>query len=456
MTDFFDKLYSGIDKGYIEIRSFNKDASSLSRSFIPFSSRNSVEEIAHEYQGYDCYFGVCTRLTDTVGTKDNLSQAMACWVDVDHEYDPDLITLIPPTDIVTTSTGKYHLYWLLKDPLDVTKEENIKLLESANFNLAKIFEGDKCYNADRILRVPGSINLKTNELVEWKEYPVGLYDINDLLNVYMPVEEGERNTTLASLVGRWYKNKLPYEDIVKKAINWNSLNNPPMLEREVIRTIRSVLNTIDREEDNEKKKWWFSYYAARQDNGTKELRTSSGLILKGITTVIGLAGVGKSVFALNMVKLALEKQWDVLYIDYENGITRIRERVNKIGIERDFKYFLEYNKDVIMSTLDLVIIDSIQRTGVHDPLREIEVVLSEIEKIKIRHDIIFLLISEQNSEGGGRWTARLDFCSDIVYNIIRESEDEIRIFCKKDRDGEIQLKSWDFWLRDCKFIKKEN
>lgn len=101
----------------------------------------------------DVYFGVAARKSkgnekaDVLGTR-------VLWVDADDLQKP-LYTL-PPSFIVMSGHG-YHMYWVLNEP-----SYDIPSIEFSNQLLAKdIPTGDtSCWNCNRILRVPGTLNTK--------------------------------------------------------------------------------------------------------------------------------------------------------------------------------------------------------------------------------------------------------------------------------------------------------
>lgn len=69
---------------------------------------------------------------------------------------------VPPPTVVISSGGGYQAFWKLKDPipLDGTKE-SVALAESWNRQLEHVFGADSCHNVDRIMRLPGTVNLPT-------------------------------------------------------------------------------------------------------------------------------------------------------------------------------------------------------------------------------------------------------------------------------------------------------
>jgi len=59
---------------------------------------------------------------------------------------------VPPSYIVD-SGGGFQPVWLFDKPV-----ENLDLVEGINLRLAELLSGDHCFNIDRLLRVPGSLN----------------------------------------------------------------------------------------------------------------------------------------------------------------------------------------------------------------------------------------------------------------------------------------------------------
>jgi hypothetical protein len=101
----------------------------------------------------DVYFGPAMR-NKQGNTKDDVLGTVALWVDVDDMQRP-LYTL-PPSAMVFSGHG-WHLYWLLKEPLT-----DIQRIEELNQLLAKdVPTADPaCWNVNRVLRIPGTINTK--------------------------------------------------------------------------------------------------------------------------------------------------------------------------------------------------------------------------------------------------------------------------------------------------------
>lgn len=62
----------------------------------------------------------------------------------------------------------------------------------------------------------------------------------DLRPIYKGVSEGNRNTSLARLVGSWVNDGLSCEECMEMAFLWNQKNDPPMKDKEVEQTVLSI------------------------------------------------------------------------------------------------------------------------------------------------------------------------------------------------------------------------
>ena len=63
----------------------------------------------------------------------------------------------------------------------------------------------------------------------------------DLKKLYGGVKEGERNNSLAKLVGSWVNDGLSLEECMENARLWNTKNQPPLDETEIKGTVESIL-----------------------------------------------------------------------------------------------------------------------------------------------------------------------------------------------------------------------
>lgn len=122
----------------------------------------------------EIFFGPAIRKTKGL-TKEDILGTKVLWVDVDDTQKP--LCTLPPTMRVFSGHG-WHLYWELTEPL-----EDIDLIEELNKILIRdVSTADiACWNANRILRVPGTVNKKD------PESPIAVYlDQEKPTAVYTP------------------------------------------------------------------------------------------------------------------------------------------------------------------------------------------------------------------------------------------------------------------------------
>jgi hypothetical protein len=64
----------------------------------------------------------------------------------------------PPSCIIASGNG-YQGFWLLEEPVELADPGRIEELEAYNLALSDQLGADHCHNIDRIMRIPGTINL---------------------------------------------------------------------------------------------------------------------------------------------------------------------------------------------------------------------------------------------------------------------------------------------------------
>ncbi|MCH4548065.1 hypothetical protein MK632_20210 [Rhizobium changzhiense] len=88
-------------------------------------------------------------------TKGDITRALFVHVDIDElNAEERLLSFSPAPTAVVFSGGGYHAYWKLKEPTD-----DLVRVEATNMAVAKVLGGDKCHNIDRIMRLPGTVNI---------------------------------------------------------------------------------------------------------------------------------------------------------------------------------------------------------------------------------------------------------------------------------------------------------
>jgi len=172
---FFNNLFGEAlktDCGEIEISGF-KDGP---RHQSYHSSTEKAVDVAYKLcqTGLDVYFGVNLRVGGA-GKKDNIHWLTAFHVEIDygsdgHKKKPEYETYEQAFEAITKcqlqptyvnhSGGGFHCYWVLNEPVNVSKID-IEPLENVNRVLTAKLKGDSgTHNINRILRVPETFNLK--------------------------------------------------------------------------------------------------------------------------------------------------------------------------------------------------------------------------------------------------------------------------------------------------------
>jgi len=174
-SQFFNILFAEALKqncGEIEISGFN-DGPKF-RSYF----NNVADAVSATYKacqrGLDAYMGVNPRVGQA-STKENVNWLVAFHAEVDygqaghktkpeHETYNDALAAIETFEITPTllnhSGGGFHCYWVLNEPVNVS-EIGLDALENINRALMAGVKADRgTHNINRILRVPGTFNLK--------------------------------------------------------------------------------------------------------------------------------------------------------------------------------------------------------------------------------------------------------------------------------------------------------
>lgn len=154
------------------------DKKAITTNTFRISERETLNGWLEEYNGIrNIYFHVNPTLRDmhSKATKEDMKSMKWLHVDIDptaghdlqEEQDRILALLtdglpkgVPEPTVIIYSGGGYQAFWKLSDPLvidgDTAKSEEAELY---NKRLEQIFGGDHCHNVDRIMRLPGTINV---------------------------------------------------------------------------------------------------------------------------------------------------------------------------------------------------------------------------------------------------------------------------------------------------------
>jgi len=193
---FFEAIFGEALKrygGHIELR----DIELLDKDTIKRESRKgkvlrtyctSIDDAVAYKPQYNLFFGVCPR-TIKSGEEKDVKLIPALWSDLDTEESRKALEIFecPPSLMVDSGHG-IHAYWLLKEP-EIVNGRTKGILKG----LAKHLGADTCFDLSRILRVPGTKNLKPNmsprdvKVISFK--PELRYAISDFDKFFIPVAD---------------------------------------------------------------------------------------------------------------------------------------------------------------------------------------------------------------------------------------------------------------------------
>ena len=160
---FLETLFPDLRNGYIEIRLLNKGKTPKTIYYSSIADLfNDRNNIAHLNQEYNVFFGVCPR-KEKRGNKEAVNYVWNLWADLDGKDfvngKPEALKriksfLIQPSIVVDSGNG-YHVYWRLKEEVDVSTPEGLKRVEAYLKALVVALNADASgAEVARILRLP--------------------------------------------------------------------------------------------------------------------------------------------------------------------------------------------------------------------------------------------------------------------------------------------------------------
>ena len=185
-----------------------------------------------------------------------------------------------------------------------------------------------------------------------------------LKELYKGVREGSRNDSLARLVGSWVNDKLSFQECLENAYLLNSKNDPPLPEREIEKTVRSIFEKHYRElsycpplysADNTDNRNNAGISTVCELDLSKALRTGRDLQildipirwavknlipLESITLLSGRGGMGKTTISIQMGDAISESvpflghetiQRPIIYVNFEDSLPVLIDRIKRIG-----------------------------------------------------------------------------------------------------------------------------
>lgn len=153
--EFLARMFPGLPRHLVAIDHRNRVSA---RTFSSNETEETKVWIENEQGEANLYFHVNQPHSGVVNKKAMKADiALARFVHVDHD-DPTAESRIgafsPPPTAIVFSGGGFHAYWALAEATD-----DLERVEAINMAVAKAVGGDKCHNIDRIMRLPGTINL---------------------------------------------------------------------------------------------------------------------------------------------------------------------------------------------------------------------------------------------------------------------------------------------------------
>jgi hypothetical protein len=139
-----------------------------------FRNRQATKKWIETWQGKrNIHFSVNTPKLDLKkkATKADIVAVNALHVDLDSPdgADPEqakAAIILPrlksyrlPPSVILDSGGGLQAFWLMREPVALNGPDSIEQLEGYNRQLETALGGDHCHNVDRIMRLPGTINL---------------------------------------------------------------------------------------------------------------------------------------------------------------------------------------------------------------------------------------------------------------------------------------------------------
>jgi len=199
LKEFLSTLFEE-SEGYIELRTINNDDV---RQFF-YHTKQIDRLVSHLFnddlfKNTNIYFGVCPRAKKR-GKEESVKTVNCLWADLDckdeEERQKTLEKLksfkLPPSIIVNSGHG-YHPYWLLSEPYLIATDQDKLKIKRCIKGLSIALNGDRTFDLPRILRVPGTKNIKDPnnplpvEILEFK--PALRYKLTELEQFEVDVED---------------------------------------------------------------------------------------------------------------------------------------------------------------------------------------------------------------------------------------------------------------------------
>jgi hypothetical protein len=184
-----DFLHKWEPSGPWVLTAITTDKKSILTKAFKSEDENDLATWLNSYNGKrNIYFNVnpSRLLIDKKSERANVAAMAWLHVDIDprvgedHEEEREralrLLTTppqsIPPATVIIDSGGGYQGFWALDVPFQINGKQEL-YEEAARYNkqIEIVFHADNCHNVDRIMRVPGTINLPDKKKAEKGRVP---------------------------------------------------------------------------------------------------------------------------------------------------------------------------------------------------------------------------------------------------------------------------------------------
>lgn len=184
----------------------------------------------------------------------------------------DLPKGLPKPTAIIFSGGGYQAFWRLKEPYKIDGNvQNAEEFELYNRRIEQIFDGDNCHNVDRIMRLPGTMNIpdakkrkkgRIPTLAKLLDYNDAAYDITDFQKA-TPVQQGGLASDVSSNIDIPDGNIVRVEDV-------SELDAYEVPERLKVIMVQGEHPEQPKQGDNSRSAWLFDFLCGMVRNGVPD------------------------------------------------------------------------------------------------------------------------------------------------------------------------------------------
>lgn len=243
-TDFLQNLYQNCETGFLEMRLLNDNSSKQKFFKLENEGIDKSVKFAEKYVGkYHIFFGIQPREAKK-GSDKAVKKLVSFWIDLDakdhnnskqkakkslHNFE------LEPSLLVDSGNG-FHAYWILDEPWIIETESDREEITKISKAIHKITGGDSTFNVSRILRLPGTPNIKdatgkstTTDKSLWKDCKIvsnsyKTYSVKEIKNYIPDSVETDVKPFEVDFKNPEYNNRIHSLQDLKKYVDKNVLN----------------------------------------------------------------------------------------------------------------------------------------------------------------------------------------------------------------------------------------